>query len=498
MPLNVWSLLSPTWHFGWPEVTDEPHPLAPLRNTEPASLSPPLMFRSLKNSVSPGALAILSLAIVASALVIWLPSEEPRGIHFWVYHKPYHDTYQPKIDEWNRNHPETPFAMSLFSHTTLERRTLSGFLSGTPLADLIALHSGIIPKTFLGPVEQIGLLDLTDRLHAEGLYEQFNEPSFSGVTSRGRIYALPRDVHPALLTYRADIVEEAGIDMSQIETWDDYFRILRPLMIDKDGDGRPDRYLLSLSETRPDVIAMLIHQNDGEIFDAQDHPVFASERNAETLSRIIPWITGPDRVTVNVPPGAAGNKQMLEALSVGIIASDVILGIWKQEIPQLAGKIKVMPLPAFERGGRRTSARAGNSMIGINKRSPYIEESWEMLKSLQTSVAAAEKIWREMTIFSPVKTLWSQPFYHEPDPFYCGQQIGSIYIEAAPNIPLRPSSPYAEMAYAAISNATIALCAYAEKHDIYDPEKLQPEALQLLQHQQVQLEKLISRNVFLD
>jgi len=455
------------------------------------------MFNSLKNGVSTSAFVILLLAIVTSALVIWLPITEPRGIQFWVFHRAYRDTYMGTIEEWNRAQPETPFAVTLLSSDALERRTLSGFLAGTPVADLIALHNGILPKVFLGPVDQIGLLDITDRMHAEGLYAQINEPSFSIMTSRGQIFGLPHDVHPVLLAYRADIVEAAGIDMSQIETWDDYFRVLRPLMVDNDGDGRSDRYLLSLSEDRVDILTMLILQNDGQLFDEQDRPIFANERNAETLSRIIPWLTGPDRATVNVQWTAAGHRQMLDGLVVGAIATDFILGVWKLENPQLAGKMKLMPLPAFERGGRRTSTRGG-SMIGINKRSPHIEESWAMAKSLLLSADGAEQIWKENNVLSPVKALWKEPFYHAPDPFFGGQRIGTLCIEAAPHVPRRPSAPYAEMAYAQISSATIALRSYAEKHDIYEPSALKPKALRLLQHHQDRLKKLISRNVFLE
>jgi len=137
-------------------------------------------------------------------------------------------------------------------------------------------------------------------------------------------------------------------------------------------------------------------------------------------------------------------------------------------------------------------------MIGINKRSPYIEESWAMAKSLLLSAEGAEEIWRQTNILSSVKALWGEPFYHEPDPFFGGQRIGTLYIEAAPDVPRRPSAPYAEMAYASLSNATMALRAYAEKHDIYEPAALKPEALRLLQQQQDRLEKLISRNVFLE
>jgi len=446
-----------------------------------------------------GILVILGIAGVTSVFVALLPSREPKGIQFWVFYQLYRDAYEPKIAEWNRAHPGAPpFVTSLLNSSSLERRMLSGFLAGTPVADLIAMHNGIIPKLFTGPVDQIGLWDMTGRLHAEGLYEQINEPSFSTATSRGRIFALPRDVHPVLLAYRADIVEAAGIDVSEIETWDDYFRVMRPLMVDHDGDGRPDRYLLNFSETWAEGIMMLIFQNGGVLFDEQDHPIFANERNAETLARIIPWMVGPERATVNVSGTASGHKQMLEGLVVGAIAYDGQLGVWKLENPKLAGKMKLMLLPAFERGGRRTSVYPGYSMIGINRRSPHIEESWELLKTIVLSAEVAEPTWRQTNILSPMKVLWDEPFYHEPDPFFCGQRVGSLYIETAPHVPHRPSSPYAQTAYSNIRNVTMALIAYAEKHNIYDPVALKPEALRLLQASQARLEKLISRNVFLD
>jgi len=450
---------------------------------------------------SPGALVIFALAVITAVIVALIPAKESRGIQFWVVARQQRDSYVDKVAEWNRAHSDNPFAMTLLHDRSLEQRMLSGFLSGTPMADLLEMHEGVFPKAFLGPVDQIGFLDITDRLHAEGLYEQINEPSFSQQISRGRHFGLPHDVHPVLLAYRADLVEAAGIteaDVSQIETWDDYFRVMRPLMADHDGDGRPDRYLLNLSEMREDIVSMLVLQNDGELFDEHDRPIFANDRNAETLARITPWITGPGRVSFDVAWfTAAGHKQILDGLVVGSMVPDWLLGLWKIENPQLAGKIKLMPLPAFERGGRRTSTRGG-SMIGINKRSAHIEEAWEMAKALYTSVEIAEQTWAKTMILSPVKTLWGESFYHEPDPFVSGQRAGTLFIEQAPHVPLRPSSPYTNIAYAYLSNVAMGLRTYAEKHNTYDPASLKPEALRLLQYYQDRLEKLISRNVFLE
>ena len=102
----------------------------------------------------------------------------------------------------------------LLSGGALQRRLLSGFLSDTPLPDLVEAYASIVHQAFKGPLEHVGFIDLTEVVQAEGIYEQINAPSFAPWTSRGRIFGLPHDVHPVLLAYRADIVEAAGIDVA--------------------------------------------------------------------------------------------------------------------------------------------------------------------------------------------------------------------------------------------------------------------------------------------
>jgi len=461
-----------------------------------AKFSTPLTMKlSLASSV------VFCLAIVSALIVALLPTKEPTGITFWVYHAPNRDAYSEPIVRWNEAHPESPFALSLLHDRAIEHRMISGFLSGTPMADLLETHEWMYTKAYFGPLDQVGFLDITERLYKEGLYEQFNEPALLKQSTRGRHFGLPLQAAPALLAYRSDLTEAAGIteaDIAQIETWDDYFRVMRPLMTDNNGDGRPDRYLLNLSEVNLEAIRMLVLQNDGVMFDENAQPIFANEGNARTLATLTTWITGPGRVTIDVPThsSSAAHKQRLDGLVVGSIITDWMLNLWKIENPQLAGKIKLMPIPAFERGGRRTSS-TGSCMISINKRSSHIEACWEMAKSLYTSREVAEHIWREVGMVTAYKGNYEAPFYHEPDPFCGGQATGTLFIEQVPNLPLTPASPYQNLAYAELVNTMIGLRAYAEKYDIYDAERLTPEALRLLQKSQTQLKKLIGKNVFL-
>jgi|UniRef100_UPI0040499B6D arabinosaccharide transport system substrate-binding protein len=455
-------------------------------------------FRAwISRFLSPGALVILTIAVVTSLIVASLPTKEVKGIPFWISAIVHYEAYTPLIKEWNEQHPESEFGITLLNARALERRMLSGFLSGSPVADLIETHLAIVAKAFLGPVDEVGFVDLTERLHREGIYDQINTPSFAPYTSRGHIFGIPHDVHPVLLSYRADIVEAAGIDVSQIETWEDYFRVMRPLMRDYDSDGRPDRYLMTASETRGDVITMLILQAGGSLFDQDDRPNFNDPINAEVLARLTTWITGPKQACTDVPAfTAAGHRQRLDGVVIATMTPDWMAGSWKIENPGLSGKLKLMPLPAWRKGGIRTSV-AGGTMIGIAKTSHHIDESWALIKHLYLSPKLAEHMYRTTTIISPVKTLWNQPFYDEPDPFFSGQPTGRMYIDQAPDVPSRPSSPYNEAAGQKIVSAMIALRAYADSNKIYDEPTLKIEAQRLLDQEQQSLVRLISRNVFL-
>lgn len=446
---------------------------------------------------SPGALVIVLIALTTSTIVALLPTKQIEGIPFWLTAKPHFEAYTPLIEEWNREKPDQKIAMMLLHGGALERRMLAGFLSGTPVADVMEAHLGIAAKAFLGPVENVGFVDLTERLHREGIYEQINTPSFAPYTSRGHIFGVPHDVHPVLLAYRSDLVEAAGIDVSQIETWEDYFRVMRPLMKDEDGDGRPDRYLLTAWDSRGDTTMMLILQAGGDFFDEQDNPIINSEINAEVLARLVTWFTGPNRVCIDVDAfTASGHRQRLDGLVIGTMCPDWMAGSWKMENPQLGGKIKLMPLPAWEKGGRRTSV-AGGTMIGITKTSENIETCWQLIQHLYLSPQVAEQSFRATTIISPVKTLWSEPFYDEPDPFFSGQPVGRMYIEQAPDVPRRSSSPYVNDAAIRVTTALLDLRAYADRHRIYDEAALKVEARRLLDHAQRSLIQLIERNAFL-
>lgn len=440
-----------------------------------------------------GALAVLSSVVIA----LWAIPQH-TGLAFWTFAKSHKRMYDPMTEVWNTaQQRDNRVHILLLSGGALQRRLLSGFLSGTPLPDLVESYAQIVAQAFKGPLEDVGFVDLTDRLHAEGLYEQINAPSFGPWTSRGRIFGLPHDVHPVLLAYRADLVEAAGIDVSKIDTWDDFVRLLRPLVRDLDGDGYVDRYLLNIWETNPELIELLMLQAGGALFDTDEHLVLHSEINARVLATIVSWTTGPNRIAVNAPEfDAAGNKMRLDGTVLFSFMPDWLIGAWRQDLPQLAGEVKLMPLPAWERGGRRTTVMGG-TMVGIPKRAKDVASAWRYAKHLYLSKDLARALFRDTGIISPVKRHWTDPVYDEPSPYFSGQRNGRLYIAAAPAVPLRTSSPYNDLARAKMGDSALALKAYAHTYGRYTVEELLPEAGRQLAEAEALVRRQMQRNLFL-
>jgi arabinosaccharide transport system substrate-binding protein len=448
--------------------------------------------------LSPGGWLICALAIVSAIVLLLWPIPQKEELGFWIFAKTHQRLYEPMTEAWNSAQPPAQRVhLVLLSAGALQRRLLSGFLSETPLPDLAEAYVQIVAQAFLGPLADVGLVDLTDIIRAEGIDEQINAPSFAPWTSRGRIFGLPHDVHPVLLAYRADVVEAAGIDVAAIHTWDDFVRLLRPLVRDTDGDGYPKHYLLNIWETNPELIDSLMLQAGGALFDAEERLVMHSEINARVLATVVSWTTGPDRIAVNAPEfDAAGNKMRLDGTVLFSLMPDWLTSAWRQDLPQLAGKVKLMPLPAWEAGGRRTTV-LGGTMLGIPKRVRDFANAWRYAKHLYLSPDLARGLFHTTGIISPVKQHWADAVYDEPSLYFSGQRYGRLYIAAAPDVPPRTSSPYQALAQTKMADSALALKAYAEQHDHYTVAELLPEARRLLARAEVQVRRQMQRNVFL-
>jgi arabinosaccharide transport system substrate-binding protein len=441
---------------------------------------------------------LLALAALSTLLVLatrtWATERRPDLV--MATFAPNHlAAYQQVIPEFERENG-VRVSIQLTGRRALETRLQNALLAGTPVPDLVELAAGSISFFTRGPVKDVGFLDLTERLRRDGLRARLVESRLSLWSTRGHVFAIPHDVHPVQLAYRADLVEALGIDVSKLDTWDEFVRVGKTVVKDFDGDGVPDRYMVDFPSSAAWGIQILLLQRDIPVFDEQGRVNFDREETVDTILWYIHQLFGPERIAYDCSGvsgqvgGSVFGKALTDGLALFYIAPDWRSYSMQQEVPGVAGKMKLMPLPAWKKGGKRTSTWGGSGLT-ITRDTKDPELAWKLAKTLYFDRKELGKRFRGTNILPALKDAWDLPEFNRPNEFYSGQPLGALYAALAPGAPADWSTPYKTMGEDRVADAALrAVAYYREKGDVGLRERIRGELRASREH----LEQYIGRN----
>ncbi len=396
--------------------------------------------------------------------------------------------YQRAIPRFEREHGlrvELQFA----DWSSLQRRLQNAILAGVEVPDVVELMESSLGYFTRGPRKDFGFLDLTDRVHEEGWDKRMVSSRFALWMARGRIYGIPHDVHPMMLAYRRDIIEKLGIDVQQLDTWDKFVEVGQRVTKDLDGDGTVDRYMLEMPANGDWALRALTLQLGGGMFDAQGHVTFVSDATEKAFLWYLRNSRGPKKIGYDVGWG----QSVMKALSDGLVLffwTPDWRSYWFQEFaPNNAGKMALMPLPAFAPGGRRTSVWGGAGAC-ISKSTKRPNEAWELIKFLYFNKEELGPRFKGTNILPPLKEAWSLPAFQEANSYYSGQHIGRMYAELAPSTPAVHSAAVHTVAGSKLDEAFFRCAEYYEEHG---EQGLAQKVHHELERAQRQVERLAHR-----
>ena len=397
-------------------------------------------------------LAILIMAAISGVALLLFPGKAREGnLQLWTFSDLHFGAYQKAAPLFERDHPGVKIDLQYVEKSAVTSRLRSAFASDLAVPDMLETEISGAGTFFLGPLNDIGFVDLTPELNkprpdGPPWIERVVRSRFAPYTSRGHIFGLPHDVHPVLLGYRRDIFEANGIDVEKLTTWDEFIRVGRALIKKLNGSGPMNHYLMDLSDTETSQLETLLFQRDGGFFSADGKVRMDDEIAVQTMLFYVPLVSGPERVGYSFGWNwELSEKNAQNDFHLAFLMPDWLSGLYQKQVPSARGKMALMPLPAFAPGGRRTST-LGGTMMGFTKKSKQFETAWQLGLTFYYDIDSRVAQFKETNIIPPLKAAWKHPAMSAPNPYFSNQPLGQLYASQADDTPPQYSSPYVQLA----------------------------------------------------
>jgi ABC-type glycerol-3-phosphate transport system substrate-binding protein len=166
---------------------------------------------------------------------------------------------------------------------------------------------------------------------------------------------------------------------------------------------------------------------------------------------------------------------------------------FEMDLPNLKGKLGLIPLPSLGEKGSRTSTWGGTG-LAITKASQQQELAWKLAKYLYLNEKDLASRFRETNIIPPLKSSWNTSAFHEKKEFYGGQSIGRLYSELAKEAPSTFVSPYTKLAEGKITETYLDAVTWYQANG---SDGLEESIFENLKTKADYVRQVLARNVFL-
>ncbi len=333
------------------------------------------------------------------------------------------DSLQLAVDAFHQTQDRIRVNFTKLGFDDTHKKYLTSLVARTGGPDVCALEIGLV-GSFAG---RGGLVNLLDAPFNAG---QFQNDMVAykwaqGTSPQGELLAMPWDIGPGGLWYRADIFEAAGIEsdpaklQERIKTWDDWFQLGVEL-----NQKNPDTRLVSHGFAQ-DLFVPMVEQQGHGWFDG--NKVVVAEKATVPLQRCVE--ARQMGVDANIDWwGAEFNAAIKKNAIAGMgVAAWMQSGLTRDQ-PQTVGQWRVIRAP----GG---DYNQGGSFLSIPQQTAKQEAAWEFVKFVCASAEGQNAIFKAAGIFPAYKPAWNDPIYDQPVEFFGGQRTYRLWTEVADGVP---------------------------------------------------------------
>ncbi len=328
------------------------------------------------------------------------------------------------LPAWQRRHPGVEVQVVSRQYADHHTAMTTALSTSVRLPDVMALESGYVGRFSQGG----GLEDLAQPPYEVArLRQRFVPYAYDqAVTRRGAVVAVPTDIGPGTLLYRADLLARAGLKEADLTpSWEAYVDAGVRL---KAATGA---YLVSSAQVVKDIVIRSgLQPGEGLYFDRDSRVLVNSPRfvRAFELARQV------RRHRLDARVGAWSNE-WAEGFRRGTLATE-LSGAWmvgqlaNWVAPTTKGLWRAAQLP------QQTYVSYGGSFYAIPRRAEPAHKAlaWDLIQSLTLDRERQFAAFRSQDAFPALLEAFDDPFFEQPLPFLGGQPARLLWRDAARRI----------------------------------------------------------------
>ncbi len=347
-------------------------------------------------------LAILLTALMLmSFATVTASAAEPTQITFWTFQELHVAFYEQMAKEWNEKYPDRPIELvpSALPYDDMHNKLTIALQSGVGAPDLVDIEIGKFANYLKGTPQLVPINRVV-----EPELDNIVRSRVDIYAKDGNFYGICFHIGAAVIYYNDKLMKEAGIDYTQIKTWDDYHEAGKKFL---EATGKP---IGTVETGDPWHLWPLIASQGGDLLDADGNPNIDSPEMAKALAYNQELIK---EGILAVAPGSGHHSEEYYGLMNGESFGSVIMPMWYMNrftdyMPDLKGEIAIAPLPVWEEGQPRSVGLGGTGTCVTNQAKDP-ELTMDFLAFAKLSKEGNIQIWKLLG-FDPIRSeVWSLP-----------------------------------------------------------------------------------------
>ncbi|CDQ20136.1 L-arabinose-binding protein [Halobacillus karajensis] len=356
--------------------------------------------------------------------------EGATELTFWTFVGQHVDLFRDSAKRWNEENPDRPIKLvaETYPYDQMHNNLLLALQSGKGAPDIVDIEQSKYANYMQGEPQLEPLNE-----YVEPVLEDSVTSRFEMYAKDGKYYGAPTHVGATVMYYNKEIMDQAGVDIDSIKTWDDFVEAGKKVGENTDAV----MWNVGTTDYLMDFFPM-VSQRESDFFNEEGEVTLDNEKNVDTL-QFLSDVLYKHNIAELTPGGMNQTEEfygyMNEGNAAAVLAPLWYMGRFIDNMPDLEGKMAIRPLPAWEEGGDRTAGMGGTG-TAVTNQAEEAELAKEFLAFTKLSEEGNVNLWKVLGFDPPRWDVWESDAVRQDNEYYdyFGEGIFDMLLEVKDEI----------------------------------------------------------------